>query len=362
MGGVAEFTLLKPYTPPKRRANTPVPLQGCWPQRLGTVSSKHHPRYRIQAVAQRTGVAAATLRAWERRYGIPRPVRTDTAYRTYSESDVELVEEMRRLCTSGLSPAEAANLLKERAREQGEDLRLTEPEADEEVSDLLPQAEVSDIHEAIVRRLVAAVRAMSISGIEAELIHARSLGSGLRIFEKVLRPALEHVGQLWHDGEISIGHEHLATELITSTARDLLRLAQPADATRLALLACFADEAHTAPLYGIGLRLAGWGCRVAILGAMTPPSALAPVVKRLEPALVGLSTTTTPPKARARELLEGYSTACGNVPWIVGGQGTASLQGLISEVGGFVAPTTEPELHSLLEQLVGRAQRDRRSG
>jgi MerR family transcriptional regulator, light-induced transcriptional regulator len=322
------------------------------------VSSKHSPRYRIQAVAQRTGVAAATLRAWERRYGIPTPVRTDTAYRTYSDSDVELVQEMCRLCSSGLSPAEAANLLKERAQNEGSD-RLTE----EELVEVVGSSEVSDIHEAVVRRIVAAVRSMSIGTIEAELIHARGLGSGLRIFEKVLRPALETIGQLWHDGEISIGHEHLATEMITATARDLLRLAQPSDTQRLALLACFADEAHTAPLYGTGLRLAGWGCRVAILGALTPPAALAPAVKRLKPTLVGLSVTITPPKARARELLEGYATACGDVPWLVGGQAAASLEGLIREVGGAMAPSTEEELQQLLDKVLDSAgKRDRRSG
>lgn len=324
------------------------------------MSSKDHPRYRIQAVAQRTGVAAATLRAWERRYGIPRPVRSDAAYRTYSESDVAVVEEMLRLCTSGLSPAEAANLLKERAREQADEQRLTESEPDVATTDSTRRAEVSDIHQAIVRRLVGAVRMMNISAIEAELIHARSLGSGLRIFEKVLRPALEDVGQLWHDGEISIGHEHLATEMISSVARDLLRLAQPSDATRMALLACFAEEAHTAPLYGIGLRLASRGCRVVILGAMTPPSALAPAIKRLQPALVGLSTTIAPPKARARELLEGYSVACAGVPWIVGGQGTVLLGALITELGGSVAPSDEHELQSLIERLVERPRNDRR--
>lgn len=317
------------------------------------MSSKHQPRYRIQTVAQRTGVAAATLRAWERRYGIPRPVRTDAAYRTYSDSDVELVDEMRRLCSAGSSPSEAAHLLRERVRADEHLAALTDDETD--VADDEPQTKVSDIHEAVVRRLVAAVRSMNISAIEAELNYARSLGSGLNIFEKVLRPSLETVGQLWHDGEISIGHEHLATEMITATARDLLRFAQPADTARLALLACFADEAHAAPLYGIGLRLAGLGCRVATLGAMTPPAGLGPAVKRLAPTLVGLSVTATPPKARARELLEGYATACGDVPWIVGGQGAAPIEGLVAEFGGRVAPSTESELQSLLARCVSTA-------
>jgi len=52
-------------------------------------------RYRIQAVADMTGIPAATLRAWERRYGVPAPARTDASYRLYSEGDVELVRKLR---------------------------------------------------------------------------------------------------------------------------------------------------------------------------------------------------------------------------------------------------------------------------
>ncbi len=313
------------------------------------MTSKDTPRYRIQAVAQRTGIPAATLRAWERRYGIPLPVRTDTAYRTYSERDVELVEELRRLCSSGLSPAEAANLLKETLP-----LQADETTTEIAIGEDQTPSNFADIHDAVVARLVAEVRRMNISGIESELLHARSLGSSLQVFEKVLRPALEVVGQLWHDGEISIGHEHLATEMITATARDLLRLSQPVNSDRLALLACFADEVHTASLYGIGLRMAGWGCRVAVLGALTPPAALAPAVKRLNPAVVGLSVTITPSRARARELVEGYATACGATPWIVGGQAAASLASLVEEFGGIMAPNAEEGVMELFERVIGR--------
>ena len=47
-------------------------------------------RYRIQSVAEMTGVSAATLRAWERRYGIPAPRRTAAAYRPVSYTHLTL--------------------------------------------------------------------------------------------------------------------------------------------------------------------------------------------------------------------------------------------------------------------------------
>jgi DNA-binding transcriptional MerR regulator len=65
-------------------------------------------RFRINWVADNTGVAEATLRAWERRYQVPKPARTPSGYRLYSEADVAQVQRMRELCEAGVAPADAA--------------------------------------------------------------------------------------------------------------------------------------------------------------------------------------------------------------------------------------------------------------
>ena len=70
----------------------------------------HRGKYRIQTVAEMTGVPAATLRAWEKRYGVPTPVRSPGAYRLYSVQDVERVRRMRDLCAAGMAAAQAAEL------------------------------------------------------------------------------------------------------------------------------------------------------------------------------------------------------------------------------------------------------------
>jgi DNA-binding transcriptional MerR regulator len=66
-------------------------------------------RYRINWVAEQTGIAESTLRAWERRYGVPEPERTPSGYRIYSTDDVKKVQRMRELCAGGMSPSEAAH-------------------------------------------------------------------------------------------------------------------------------------------------------------------------------------------------------------------------------------------------------------
>jgi MerR family transcriptional regulator, light-induced transcriptional regulator len=57
----------------------------------------------IGELADRTGVAAATLRSWEARYGFPRPQRLPAGHRRYARGDVAVIEEILRQRAAGLS-------------------------------------------------------------------------------------------------------------------------------------------------------------------------------------------------------------------------------------------------------------------
>jgi DNA-binding transcriptional MerR regulator len=77
------------------------------PQPRTDVPMKH---YRISEAAARAGLTKHTVRAWERRYGLPAPKRTSTRYRLYSDADVEVLRRMGRLLEQGVAPAEAAKI------------------------------------------------------------------------------------------------------------------------------------------------------------------------------------------------------------------------------------------------------------
>src|SRR5918995_4811012 len=57
----------------------------------------------IKEVAERTGIAAATIRMWEQRYGFPEPARTPSGYRIYTEEDVDALRRVSTLRDAGLS-------------------------------------------------------------------------------------------------------------------------------------------------------------------------------------------------------------------------------------------------------------------
>src|SRR5215472_16871241 len=70
------------------------------------------PLYNTKSVVHHTGVPAPTLRAWERRYGILSPRRSDNDYGLYSERDMMTVTWLRERVESGMTISQAIALLR----------------------------------------------------------------------------------------------------------------------------------------------------------------------------------------------------------------------------------------------------------
>ena len=66
----------------------------------------------VAAVARRIGVAPATLRTWDRRYGLGPSSHEAGEHRRYCPKDLAILTAMRKLITAGVSPAEAAQQAK----------------------------------------------------------------------------------------------------------------------------------------------------------------------------------------------------------------------------------------------------------
>ena len=294
-------------------------------------------RYRIQAVVEATGISAPTLRSWERRYGVPTPERTQSAYRLYSDEDIALISRMRDLTLQGMAAAEAA------ASVRG----MTVNEA----------PEMRDPYEVAADGIVDATHDFDPYAIELAVQRALTLGDATTVYERVISRAMKRIGEDWAGGTLSVAQEHVAADITTNALRDMLRLVQPADATRSILLGCFQGERHVLGLYGIGLRFAAWGFKTTSLGPDCPPDAVADAVRKLTPDVVGLSLTVAADVSKIQELIPRYAEACAGVPWIVGGRGTELIREAVEANGGAVVEGDPSTWRSLVEKHVRRGVR-----
>lgn len=295
-------------SPPRSGSTTELPAAGVGP---------NAGPFRINVAAELCGVPAATLRAWERRYGVPVPRRTASAYRLYTSEDVELVRRMRDLVEDGVSPAEAARVV------LGSPAPV--PEGEHLPIDGLEMAQ---------SRILAATQRWDAPGIDLELTRLSMLLDAQTLYERVVAPVLSEVGCRWERGELSIGQEHLLTDRLELAVRASLRALERAEGP-LVLLACIDAEQHVLGLLGAALRFASSGARAVVLGAMTPAAALGDAVRSMAPRLVGLSMALSPPNPKA--LFRSYAKACGPTPWVVGGAAAESLRGVIEDAGGIAA-------------------------
>lgn len=275
--------------------------------------------YRIQVAAELCGVLPATLRAWERRYGVPVPRRSASAYRLYSAEDLELVRRMRTLVERGVSPSEAARMV----------LTAAPPVA----NDTQPAQSMADALELTRSRLLSATQRYDAAAIETELMRLSMLVDAQTLYEGVVAPLVVEVGQRWHDGTLSVAQEHLLTERLESTLRGALRTLERRDGP-LVLLACVETETHVLGLLGAAIQFAAAGARAVVLGAVTPPSAIADAVRSMSPRVVGLSVATVPRDPAA--LFSAYAKACEGTPWLVGGAAAAVVGTTIAKAGGVV--------------------------
>jgi methanogenic corrinoid protein MtbC1/transposase-like protein len=219
----------------------------------------------IAAVARRTGVGEHTLRKWEQRYGVLRPIRTDGGQRRYSEDDVGRVEWLAARLREGYRIGEAAAML---APTPGE-----APKSPVELRDALlatassPRADLGPL-----------------------LDHAFTLYPLEQTLEEVIAPCLVAIGDGWADGELTVGQEHLTTAAVR--ARLERSLTERRAAVRgVGVLACAPGEQHEIGLLMLACLLRADGWDVIYLGQSTPVADAVAITTEHDAALLAFSVT-----------------------------------------------------------------------
>ena len=245
---------------------------------------------RIGELARRTGASPELLRAWERRYGLLRPTRSQGGFRLYTASDEERIRRMREYLARGVAAAEAARLAMDaetpRTGAETSMPAVLAPEttgaafplrvAADELAGALDRFDEEQAH-AVLDRLLAAYR------IET-------------ILRDLLIPYLHDLGERWARGEISVAQEHFASNLLRGRLLGLARgWGQGHGPT--AVLACLPGEQHDLGLIAFGITLYRRGWRIIYLGPDTPIATIGQATDSIAPDLVVLADTAPEPFA-----------------------------------------------------------------
>lgn len=161
--------------------------------------------YTIKQASRLTGVPASSLRAWERRYGIGAPRRTEAGYRLYDDASLSSLAAMRRLIDTGWAPSEAA-----RAVQSGN----VPPPPNLDGGGSAVEGDDRPNAADYMHTFLTSAALMRADDVRESLDLGFTLGSFEHVVDSWLFPTLEALGEGWARGEIDVAAEHAASHAV----------------------------------------------------------------------------------------------------------------------------------------------------
>lgn len=237
-------------------------------------------RLPIRAVAALTGVNPITLRAWERRYGLVRPLRTPKGHRVYTQAHVDEIRRVLALTAEGVSIGQVR-----------EALRGVKPEPAEPATQTGPWAGYR-------RRLAAAIGAFDERAMEEIYAEALAQHPMARVDRMLFLPMLEELGARWNKVAGGVAEEHFFSTYLRNKVGARFHHRRLPDAGPRLLLACVPGEQHELGLLLFALAAHDAGLRIVLLGADVPFSEAAAAARRAQCDAIVLSSSIEPDAGR----------------------------------------------------------------
>jgi DNA-binding transcriptional MerR regulator len=295
------------------------------------------PTYNLRAVIRETGIRPDTLRAWERRYGLPRPHRTRGGHRLYSRRDIEIIRWLMARKAEGMRIGQAVALWRALEAEGQDPLRVRPVRS--------------------MRDQLAALRAAWIEAClrfdekEADRImgEAFALYPVEQVCHEIIEAGLGEIGERWYRGKATAQQEHFASALAMRRLNALIAAAPPSVRPQRILIGCPPEESHALPALLLTLLLRRRGWEVIYLGPDLPLLRLEEALIAIRPHLVIMLAQMLPTAATLADAAE--IVAQKGIPLGYGGR-IFQRPGLGDAIPGAFLGTTWEEAVSRAEALV----------
>jgi MerR family transcriptional regulator, light-induced transcriptional regulator len=237
------------------------------------------PVYNIKAVVAATGLPAATLRAWERRYRVLSPTRNGKGYRLYSGRDVAVLRWLKARTDEGMNIGQAIELMALRHKSEAPP---PAPPAEAPAQGIVANRQA----------LIEALAAFDEAAADRIISETYAMSGPESVGEHLIAPALVQVGERWHRGRISVAAEHFSSNYLRRKLDALINALPPREEGPLIVLGCAPNDWHELGLLLFYLSLRRRGLNVLYLGQNVPVVQFADEMRRLRPALVVMTAAT----------------------------------------------------------------------
>ncbi len=242
------------------------------------------PIYNLKAVVEKTGVSADALRAWERRYGLPNPARTEAGHRVYSRRDIDMIKWLVARQDEGLRIGRAVKLWRSLEGE-GQDPLLSMPFPSEARQESVAAGDtMAELREA----WISASLAFDERTAEHALTRAFAMYPPEVVCSQIIATGIAEIGEQWCEGEATPQQEHFASQLAVRRLERLIAATPPPTRRGRILTASASREEHTIGLLTMTLLLRRAGWHVVYLGVDVPHEQMEQTIEATQPDLIVL--------------------------------------------------------------------------
>jgi DNA-binding transcriptional MerR regulator len=300
-----------------------------------------NPLYNLKAVCQQTGLSPATLRAWERRYGLIIPKRSEGGHRLYTRHDVELLKWLVDRQKEGLSIRRAVEMWKQSGL------------SEQSLSPPLPQT-ISSTTESIIDNLrgqwIEACLAFDDETANQVLQQAFAIAPPEIICMRVLQKGLTLLGEGWYEGSVTVQQEHFASAIAIRRLNALIIACAAPTHPGSIMVACPPGEEHDFILLLVTFLLRRNGWSVLYLGANVPLANLDKMVKSTRTSLVISAAQTLISAASLRQMSEYLLQQ--DVPLAFGGRIFQLIPKVTGQISGYYLSEDIASVPQLVEHLM----------
>lgn len=229
--------------------------------------------YQISTVSTMTGVNAVTLRAWERRYGLLKPLRTDSGHRLYTEADIGLIKAILQLLNQGIAISRVRAAL---------DQRPVPASAGEPTT-------AADPWQSSLNEMLGAIARFDEPALDAIYNEAMALYPVDVVTRMLLLPLLALLGQRWEARAGGVAEEHFFSVYLRNKLGGRFHHRNLLNTGPRLVAACLPGEQHEFGLLLFALAAHTRGYRLILLGANMPLEELPHVARRTDSAAIVLS-------------------------------------------------------------------------
>jgi len=294
-------------------------------------------KYPIQAVSRATGLSMHVIRAWEKRYNAIEPGRTDTNRRLYSEEDIQKLRLLNDVIHQGHSISSVANLSLDELKKILHREKTSENNFDTNSTSSIKN-NVSDI----ISECIESIKNYDAKKFETLLLSASAKLTQPTLLEELIIPLVYKVGDLWHNGEIRVANEHLATSVVHSFLYNLLDSYSVSSSAPLIVSATPRGQEHDLGALIVGVVAASSGWRVVYLGANLPSEEISSAADQLDAQAVALSLVYPKDDPHLRlELKKLHQLLPSDVTLIVGGRAAEGYYNTLNEIGAVIVKSSK---------------------